>query len=474
MATVPHQLPEIDTKDYKVFVTSLCVIVFVALALLVQLNNVAEPTTIYLVFVGAMVLSSLACILQPFVNLTLALVYLIGPVPSFLDVRYSAAITAVLIGNCFIGCVLIGRFKHSFARHSLRIPAMLCLVAAFSAVYGLARGNQAAFVLGDLYQVLEFSAIFFLARSLIQSEQQFRTLANTIVGAIIIASVLQMADALRGATYLPHLNQQGIDVARTINMNAPIAFVTLLATLGVAKYKKWILAGMGILSVNLVWSFTRGLWLAAFASSVFLLILQGGKFRRAILKCVLAFCLLAVPSFFASGLGSIVTERIGYSSQQFDSASEEDQNMSGRRLLEYILVLPHVAEHPIAGNGLGATFLIAGNAVLEGPKGEQIDFHYIHNLYLLIAFRLGIPALLVLLTLVWKYFRESTKRLKDLSLSPDTSALLVGLVAAIFGEVVLSVTSPTLLNHPTAGLLGCIMAITTTGLRAKPQASGLN
>src|SRR5260221_4746158 len=87
---------------------------------------------------------------------------------------------------------------------------------------------------------------------------------NTIVGAIIIASVLQMADALRGATYLPHLNQQGIDVARTINMNAPIAFVTLLATLGVAKYKKWILAGMGILSVNLVWSFTRGLWLAAF------------------------------------------------------------------------------------------------------------------------------------------------------------------------------------------------------------------
>jgi O-antigen ligase len=474
VATVPRQLPETDTKDYRVFVVSLCVLICIAVALLVQLNALGQPEAIYLVFVGAAVLSSLAFVLQPFANLTLALAYLISPVPSFLDVRYSAAITALLIGNCFAGCVLVGQFKNPFERHLLRIPAMLCLVAGCSALYGLARGNQAAFVLGDFYQVFEFSAMFLPARSLVQNEQQFRTLANAIVAAIIIASVLQTADVLRGANYLPHLNQQGFDVARTINMNAPIAFVTLLATLGVAKHKKWILAGMGILTVNLIWSFTRGLWLAAFASSVFLLIIQGGKLRRVVLKCIFAFCLLAIPLFSLSGLDSIVAERIGYSSQQFSSVSEEDQNISGRRMLEYILVLPHVAEHPIVGNGLGATFLIAGDAVLLGPKGEQIDFHYIHNLYLLIAFRLGIPALLVLLILLWKYFRRSTKKLRDVRLSPDTSALLAGLIAAIFGEVVLSVTSPTLLNHPTAGLLGCIMAITTTELRTNSKVTGSN
>jgi len=234
-----------------------------------------------------------------------------------------------------------------------------------------------------------------------------------------------------------------------------------------------VLAGIGILSVNLVWSFTRGLWLAAVASSIFLLVIQGGKFRRTVLKCVFAFCLLVVPFFFASGLGSIVEERIGYSSQQFDNVSEEDQNLSGRRLLEYILVLPHVAEHPIAGHGLGATFLITGDAVLEGPKGEEIDFHYIHNLYLLIVFRLGIPALLILLVLLWKYFRRSIKGLRDPDLSLETSALFAGLIAAIFGEAVLSVTSPTFLNHPTAGLLGCIMAITTIKLRANSQVTGL-
>ncbi len=171
---------------------------------------------------------------------------------------------------------------------------------------------------------------------------------------------------------------------------------------------------------------------------------------------------------------SVVAERIGYSTLQFDHVSEEDQNLSGRRLLEYILVLPHVAEHPIMGNGLGATFLIAGDAVLQGPKGEQIDFHYIHNLYLLIAFRLGIPVLLVLFVLLWKYFRRSTKKLKSLNLSPGTSVLMAGLIAAVFGEVVLSVTSPTFLNHPTAGLLGCIMAITTAELHADSQVTGQN
>src|ERR1041385_2393837 len=117
-------------------------------SLLAQLNALGRPEAIYLVFVGAIALSSFAFILQPFVTFTLVLIYLISPVPSFLDVRYSAAITALLIGNCFTGCVLVGKFKNLCERRFLRIPAMLCFVAGLSAVYGLWRGNQSAFVLG--------------------------------------------------------------------------------------------------------------------------------------------------------------------------------------------------------------------------------------------------------------------------------------------------------------------------------------
>ena len=83
----------------------------------------------------------------------------------------------------------------------------------------------------------------------------------------------------------------------------------------------------------------------------------------------------------------------------------------------------------------------------------------------MVAFRLGVPALLLFLVVLWKYFRRSIKNSKRLNLSPHGAALLAGLVAAMFGEVVLSLTSPTFLNHPTAGVMGCIMAITTNALR---------
>jgi O-antigen ligase len=459
-------------KRHKLFMVSLCVLVVMAMSVLIQLTSLGSSSVAYLLVTGVVILGSFAFLLQPFVNLALTLFYLISPIAFILDPNYSAAIVSLLIANCFVGIVLVSGFKLSFQPGSLRLPLLLGSVAAFGAVYGIAQGNRASVVLGDLYQVVEFALLFFLTQVLVKTEQQFRTMANVVIGSIIATSVLQIADAVLGASYLPRLSQASVDVARTINLNAPIAFVVLLATLAFAKSKKWVLAGIGILSVNLVWSFTRGLWLAAFSSVVFLLIIQGGKVRRTVLKFALVSCLIGIPLLYASGLGSMIVDRISFSVEQFDSASREEQALSGRRLLEYILILPHVAEHPILGKGLGATFEIAGDAVLEGPKGEQVDHHYIHNLYLLVAFRLGIPALLIFLVMLWKYFRRSLKNLRTLNLSPDNSALIAGLIAAMFGEAVLSLTSPIFLNHPTAGLTGCIMAMTITALRPNQQSSG--
>jgi O-Antigen ligase len=454
-----------------VFVVSIGVLIVIALALLIQLNAPDESETIYYAVAGVIVLTSFAFLLKPFAGLSLALIYLISPAPAVLSANYSAAIVLLLLGNCFAGSVLTSGFKIRFERDASGIPLLLGTVAIFGAAYGVALSNRASLVLGDFYQIIEFAALFFLARMLVKTEQQFRVLASVIIGSIIVKSVLQSADALMGASYLPRLNQPGIDVARTINMDAPIAFVALLAALAAVKNKRWILAGMGILAVNLIWSFTRGLWLATAASAVFLLIIQGGRFRRAVLKFALFSCVIAIPILYASGLGPVIGSRIGYSTEQFDSASEEDQTLSARRLLEYILILPQIVEHPLAGKGLGATYEISGAAVLEGPKGEQVDHHYVHNLYLLVAFRLGIPALLIFLVVLWRYFQRSIRNLRSLKLLPENSALMAGLIAAMFGEVVLSLTSPTFLNHPTAGVRGCIMALTLTALRSNSLSS---
>ena len=470
MAFRPQSRSDNKVLPY-VFAGFLCILITLAGKILAQLEPKGHSEWVYYILAGAIALSSFAYLHQPFVTLSLTLFYLASPIPILLDVSYSAAIATVLIANCFAGTVQAFRFNMLFRKPFLRVPLLLCAVAAFGAVSGIARGNKTSLVLGDFYQIMEFAALFFLAQTLVNTEERFRAFTNVIIGSILATSVLQTGDALIGAGYLPRIAQQGFDVPRTINMNAPIALVALLSRLTFARNKRWILAGMGVLAVNLVWSFTRGLWAATIASVLFLLFIQGLELRRIVLKIACFSCVLAIPLLYASGLGSVIGNRVGYSFEQLGSASEEEQNLAGRRVLEYILIFPSIAEHPVLGNGLGATYEISGSAVLAGPEGEQVDYHYIHNLYLLIAFRLGIPVLLLFITLLWKYFRRSIRNLRMASLSRENSALVAGLIAAMFGEAVLSLTSPTLMNHPTAGLMGCIMATTVTTLRPDPRSS---
>jgi O-antigen ligase len=453
----------------------------------------------YLFVVGAAVLSSFVFLLRPFVNLRVTIFFLVSANTSILGTGPSAAIAALLIGNCFVGAVLASGLKLPFQRSSMRLPLLLCAVAVLGAVYGIARGNSVSLVLGDFYQIIEFASLFVLARTLVKTEQQFRTMANVLIGSIIATSVLQMIDLLMEASYLPHLERSDdADLLRIINMNAPIAFVALLAALPVARTKWWLLAGLAFLEINLILSFTRGLWVATLASTIALLVLLSHS-RAAILKFGFAAGVLAIAFVYAFGLGSVAGNRIGYSLQQLRSTplerqvgtapppeahfpgaspqetqvpgpfAPEKQVLSARRRLEYILILPQVLKRPFTGEGLGATYRIHGDAIKDGPKGEIIENHYIHDLYLQVAFRLGIPALLIFLALLWTYFRRSIGNLRTFKLSAENSALMAGLIAAMFGEVLLSLTSPTFLNHPTAGVIGCIMAMTTVALRQSAQ-----
>src|SRR5438105_14982809 len=105
-------------------------------------------------------------------------------------------------------------------------------------IHGYAHGNPATWILGDFYQVTEFAVLFVLAAMVVRTECQFRTIAHVIVGSIIATSALQIADVLTGASYLWKFHmarQHGDDLLRTINMNAPIAFVILLAALPLAR-----------------------------------------------------------------------------------------------------------------------------------------------------------------------------------------------------------------------------------------------
>ena len=121
MVTAPRPLPVLDINRYKFFLVSLFVLIVIALALLIQLNAPGESETIYYVLAGATILTSFAFLLRPMVCLSLVLLYLISPAPLIFDVNYSAAITSLLIVNCFAAVVLASGFRTPFQGATLRI-----------------------------------------------------------------------------------------------------------------------------------------------------------------------------------------------------------------------------------------------------------------------------------------------------------------------------------------------------------------
>src|SRR5947209_14557081 len=126
-------------------------------------------------------------------------------------------------------------------------------------IYAVLSGNRPGYLLGDFYQIFEFVSVFVLTRMLIRSEEQWRAVVNVLLGIIVAASVMQFADAVQGADYLPHLNQFGVDLPRTINLNAPIAFCVIFSLLSVSgRQWKLLVTCLSILAINLILGFTRG------------------------------------------------------------------------------------------------------------------------------------------------------------------------------------------------------------------------
>jgi O-antigen ligase len=141
--------------------------------------------------------------------------------------------------------------------------------------------------------------------------------------------------------------------------------------------------------------------------------------------------------------------------------------MATRRFLEMVIVGPQVLSNPWIGHGLGATYVIAGFAVLDAGTRGLIDHHFIHNLYLVTAFRMGVIGLGLLVWVLFRYFLSTLGAYRKMPLVLN-KALVAGFAAGIIGQLVLSFTQPTVIDHPTCALIACAMALS---LRLVPTVS---
>jgi O-antigen ligase len=424
--------------------------------------------------VMALILLTVLVYMRPLVTFTLALILMTSPAPLLLSLQSSALVSAFLLGGATLALALRTPLR-SMARDPLFLPVgVFTACGVISGAYGLLLGNEIGYVLGDCFQIIEFAAVYFLVAQLFNDFDKVWTLLRVLLVSILTTILLELALFALGpgaGDLLPSWEGSFISgsLVRTIDIDATILFAVLINLYPVAgsrRQRLWIGIALIPTVANIALSLSRGLWLCTLVAGIVSLVLQVRNLRIRLLatSALVAIGLVLVAAAWKIGsdsdisLLSVLEERVFYGAAQVEEGFAGTDSMATRRFLEIAIVGPQVLARPWLGHGLGATYVIGGYAVLDSGTNAPIDNHFIHNLYLVTAFRMGVIGLGVLLWLLFRYFRTFLRASKRTPVS-ISRGLIVGFVASIVGQLFLSITQPTVIDHPTCALIACAMAL---------------
>jgi O-antigen ligase len=421
--------------------------------------------------------------LRPLVTLILALIFITSPIRLAVSQPQSAVVSAFLLAGCAAGFAVRTRWR-ALARDPMIVPiGIFAGYGIASAVHGLWLGNPLSYILGDCFQAVEFAVVYFLVMQLLARDSDIGLLLRSVLISMLAMVCVQLVLFVLGPAagdLLPSW-QGGAgaeELLRTIDIDATMLFTVLINLYPMARSRRqrcWIWAALIPTVANIALSLSRGLWACTLAAGIASLALQGGRTRARLLRASayvgLCVVLLAAGWKIGSGGGDslmdVFQERIFHGVDQVEEGFAGTESMATRRFLEMAIVGPQVLERPWFGHGLGATYIIAGFAVLDAGTSGLIDHHFIHNLYLGTAFRMGLAGLALLMWVLARYFRRTLKAYKKMT--PDfRKAIIAGLLASVFGQLILSITEPTVVDHPTCVLIATAMALSFRLVRTTP------
>jgi O-antigen ligase len=422
--------------------------------------------------------------MKPALPLILIFVFLASPSRFILEARTSAIVTAILLAcGTLSGIAVLSRTRTWPSDPLVGKIMLLGGCAVVSALYGFWIGNESSYVLGDLFQVLEFVIVFILATQMTADERTLRqvltwtllTMLLTITWQFYLFAQGRVADE---AFFFYGGGPLVGSLPRTIDFDSLMVFVVLLCLYPFVvrnRDRMGLLAILAYVVANLILSFARGIWIGALAAVVVSVWLLKGAVRRKLLRISLLLalgvaCMAGIWRLSTGGsavsLMDLMRTRYEYTFVEVEEWRTGYSN-EPRRLGEIEAIIPQVLKSPVLGKGLGGTYHVVEPNDFGIPVVTKE--HFIHNLYLSVAFRMGLIGLAVLVWIFFLYFRDARK---TVNLLPDglAKALAAGFASSLAGMVAVSMTSPTLLNHPTAAFAAGLMALT---LRIRRGALGL-
>ena len=285
---------------------------------------------------------------------------------------------------------------------------------------------------------LSYLMLIFPARDALKSEIDFKLVTSgfvVLVFAVAVRNLVEYATASATAVYLWEL----ISNRRPFGAHFffPVVVVGMSLFVHGADRRRFLFLTLSLASgVALALTFTRGFWLAAAVGLIvlFFLVDWRAKIRMVITWLIMGTIAIGSLYLFAGRAVEFIVDALVVRVGTFGNTL---QDLSvAERIAESKTVIGLIAENPLLGYGMGATFKHYN--ILDRFTDDQL---YIHNGYLYLLFKVGLLGTLFFLGFYISVLFRGFKLSRSGMLSPFVLAVSRGCTCILVAMLFVTITS---------------------------------
>ncbi|WP_124330792.1 O-antigen ligase family protein [Desulfonema ishimotonii] len=359
---------------------------------------------------------------------------------------------------------------------SIRYMLLFFGLLFLAVITGLYSGWEPFYIRLDLTHIVLPVLCFYLCINILNDTMKIYRMIRVIFIACFIKSVILDSYYLmdRGFPF-------GDTKIVTTSSGELMAFsIIILITCTLLTFRR--ISGIGIvfpvlssvpMAFAIIFSFRRGHWLGLIASIIFLLMRSPRQQRKKLMRylfvtvCLtVTFSCLLVNTVFLGNKTDI--SRI---STRFSSIFDPEQHSNQHHYLESVQTVKDILKNPLPGLGLGSRHSPVSEELLGWSEDEQ-PTDVVHNGFIYLWMKTGLPGLLYFLWFGGKYLRQLTVYIKTYSQS-RILPLVLGIGSSIGVWIVMFMTGPVPWYYHQTCLIALFSAMVITLIRLDTKGNKL-
>ncbi|MBI5591083.1 MAG: O-antigen ligase family protein [Deltaproteobacteria bacterium] len=392
------------------------------------------------------------------------------------DVKIVQGLPPMLI-TFFLAMSLIYFFKLYFIERkesliAVRYGFIVILILLLATATGRWRGWNPIDLRVDFYNVLFPVLCFYLCANVLNTREKVHAMLGVIFIVGVIDACILTAYYLNGNGWPYGIEGLGSGRIVTQDTKTLMVFVTMTITIYSVSLTRiltgWrrVFALVGCLPMifAILFSFRRSFWLGTIASLIVFYIMSSRFEKRKTLAWVwIGIMLLTTPLLFAGNATNM--KLLDPFVRRVLTLTDSKQSSNVHHLLESQQTLKDIFSSPILGLGLGSSHSPVFGIDWEADKQP---LRIVHNTFLLIWMKLGLPGLLFFMWVLVKYILVLLTYRKRI-VSSHSGAIIAATGSALGLWLVLLLTGPVMAYWYQTFMISIFAAIVLTLIREEQR-----